>query len=121
MDALPIQEPSGLAAATGGWASRTPGYMHACGHDAHMAMLLGAARLLKAREANLQGRVLLVFQPAEEGFGGARAVLQEGHLQGVAAISGVHVWPAHRSGVITTKACVYACARLSSNTVNHNL
>ena len=73
MDGLPLTEETGLAFASG-----TPGTMHACGHDTHMAMLLGAARLLVARRDALAGRVLLMLQPGEEGFHGARFMLDEG-------------------------------------------
>jgi hippurate hydrolase len=75
MDALPLQEDTGLA-----FASEVPGVMHACGHDTHVAMLLGAARLLVARRDRLAGNVLLMFQPGEEGFHGARTMLEEGLL-----------------------------------------
>jgi len=75
MDALPLQEATGLD-----FASEIPGAMHACGHDTHVAMLLGAARLLVERRAELRGRVLLMFQPGEEGRHGARFMLDEGLL-----------------------------------------
>ena len=75
MDALPLQEETGLD-----FASEIPGAMHACGHDTHVAMLLGAARLLLARRDELAGRVLLMFQPGEEGYHGARYMLEEGLL-----------------------------------------
>ena len=75
MDALPLHEDTGLD-----FASQVDGTMHACGHDTHVAMLLGAARLLLDRRDALAGRVLLVFQPGEEGFHGARFMLEEGLL-----------------------------------------
>ena len=75
MDGLPLQEESGLE-----FSSQVPGAMHACGHDTHIAMLLGGARLLVARREQLAGRVLLMFQPGEEAFGGARFMLEEGML-----------------------------------------
>src|SRR4051794_29202384 len=75
MDALPMPEDTGLE-----FASRTEGQMHACGHDTHTAMLVGAAKLLAARRADIPGRVLFMFQPGEEGFAGARFMLDEGLL-----------------------------------------
>jgi hippurate hydrolase len=82
MDGLPMPEESGVA-----FASEVPGAMHACGHDTHVAMLLGAARLLvdasRADPAALPGPVLLMFQPGEEGFAGARVMLEEGLLDGL--------------------------------------
>ncbi|HRE89033.1 MAG TPA: M20/M25/M40 family metallo-hydrolase, partial [Myxococcota bacterium] len=86
MDGLPIQEETGLA-----YASGSPGRMHACGHDAHMAALAVAGRLLS--EAPPQGvAVRLLFQPAEEGGGGARACIEEGALDGIDIAFGIHVW-----------------------------
>src|SRR6266478_6293213 len=72
MDALPIEEATNLA-----YASRTPGRMHACGHDGHTVMLLGAARYL-AETKNFDGTVYFIFQPAEENEGGGRVMVEEG-------------------------------------------
>jgi amidohydrolase len=90
MDALPITEATGLP-----YASRHDGVMHACGHDLHVAMLAGAAKLLSARQAELPGSVIFMFQPGEEGYAGARLMIEEGVLDaaGSRAIAayGLHV------------------------------
>ena len=78
MDALPLHEDTGLD-----FTSEVDGAMHACGHDTHVAMLLGAARLLVDRVDQLPGPVILMFQPGEEGFAGARVMLEEGLLDGL--------------------------------------
>ncbi|MGK3209193.1 M20 metallopeptidase family protein [Amycolatopsis sp. MEPSY49] len=91
MDAVPVQEETGLA-----FASTVPGAAHACGHDLHTAMLVGAARLLAARQAELANDVVLMFQPGEEGWEGARAMLEEGVLDAagerVGAAFALHVF-----------------------------
>lgn len=101
MDALPIHEQTGLS-----YQSKTPGVMHACGHDAHTAMLLGVARLLK--EESFNGTIRLLFQPAEEnnyddpdGFSGAQRMIVEGALEGVDAAIGLHQMPTMPTGTIT--------------------
>ncbi len=96
MDALPITESTGLP-----YASRTPGVMHACGHDGHTASLLGAAALL-ARDASWRGTVHLVFQPAEEGYGGAKAMLADGLFERfpMERIFGYHNMPGVEAGVV---------------------
>jgi len=88
MDALPLQEATGVE-----FASRNPGVMHACGHDVHLAAALGAARLLAARRETLPGSVVFLFQPDEEGRGGARRMIDAGALEGVDAVFGAHVAP----------------------------
>lgn len=94
MDALPVQEKTGLP-----FASVHPGVMHACGHDGHVAMLLGAAALL--RESVLTGRVDLLFQPAEETGRGAVRMIREGALEGVQAIFAGHIDTHFATGRIT--------------------
>ena len=99
IDALPVTEETGLP-----YASEIPGHMHACGHDFHTPALLGAALLLKRKEHELQGRVKLVFQPAEEAPGGAKKVLETGLLQDVCAIFGMHVSPRLPVGTLGLRA-----------------
>lgn len=87
IDALPVEEKTGLP-----FTSQNPGVMHACGHDNHMAMLLGAAKILTSIRDELPGTVKLLFQPAEETAFGAKAMIAEGVLNGVDAIYGAHIW-----------------------------
>ncbi|HEU5320543.1 MAG TPA: M20 family metallopeptidase [Methylomirabilota bacterium] len=101
MDALPLREETGLP-----FASEVDGAMHACGHDAHVAMLVGAARLLAARRASLAGRVVFAFQPGEEGYHGARAMLEEGLLDGESAPTAafaLHVGSRYPAGVVAAR------------------
>ena len=88
MDALPMPEDTGLD-----FSSTVDGAMHACGHDAHTSMLVGAARLLAERRDELAGRIRFMFQPGEEGFGGAVQMIDEGVLEGVDAAFALHVAP----------------------------
>ncbi|ABO67635.1 M20 metallopeptidase family protein [Geobacillus thermodenitrificans] len=98
MDALPIQEETGLP-----FASKIPGVMHACGHDGHTAILMGAAALLAAQKNKLKGNVRFIFQPAEElSPGGAIGMIREGVLHGVDAIFGLHLWSEFPSGTFWT-------------------
>jgi amidohydrolase len=99
MDALPVQEVGGRE-----YGSQNRGVAHACGHDGHMAMMLAAAKVLTARKGEFSGRVVFLFQPAEEKPpGGAKRMVEEGALDGVDAIFGLHLWqafPTGRVGVI---------------------
>ena len=96
MDALPMDEENDLP-----WKSRIPGVAHMCGHDAHTAMLLGAAHVLAARRSRLSCSVRFLFQPNEEALpGGAPAMIQDGCLEGVDRIYGQHVWPFLDTGTV---------------------
>ena len=104
MDALAVQESADIA-----YCSKNEGCMHACGHDGHMASLLGAAKVLFAERESLKGSVKLIFQPAEEGYGGAKVMISEGVLEEgalgpkVDAIYGIHLWTYEALGTIGCK------------------
>jgi amidohydrolase len=93
MDALPVTEETGLP-----FASEHPGRMHACGHDGHITIALGAAKHLNEHRSDLSGRLVFIFQPAEETVDGAPGMIRDGALEGVDAIVGLHIWPEHPAG-----------------------
>ena len=95
MDALPIQETNELS-----YKSVNKGVMHACGHDAHTAMLLGAAEALSKMRHEIKGEIRFIFQPAEEGFGGAKYMIRDGAIDNVDEIYGMHVWNYQKSGTV---------------------
>jgi amidohydrolase len=101
MDALPIEEENDVA-----YASEHRGAMHACGHDGHVAMLLGAATIVARRRDEVAGTVVLCFQPAEEGKGGAKAMVEDGVLErfGVERAYGLHLATALPAGIIGLRA-----------------
>ncbi|MFX1247088.1 MAG: M20 family metallopeptidase [Promethearchaeota archaeon] len=98
IDALNITEENDVP-----FRSTLPGKMHACGHDAHVAMLLGAARILFKYKDYLKGTLKLIFQPAEEGGAGGEKIVKEGYIDDVDFIFGIHVWHELLSGVIGTR------------------
>ena len=98
MDALPIQETSNLP-----YKSINDGVMHACGHDAHTAMLLGAAEVLSTMKNKIKGEIHFIFQPAEEGYAGAKFMIEDGAIDNVDEIYGMHVWNYQKSGTIGIK------------------
>jgi hippurate hydrolase len=97
MDALPMPEETNLD-----FRSRTEGRMHACGHDAHVAMLTGAAHLLSERRAELAGEIVFMFQPGEEAYGGADVMLGEG-MPEVDGAFAIHVAPQLPTGLVGTR------------------
>ncbi|MBY8828218.1 M20 metallopeptidase family protein [Hephaestia mangrovi] len=99
-DALPMQEETGLP-----FASRVPGAMHACGHDSHTAMLVGAARALCARKDTLPGTIVFMFQPGEEGYHGARYMIDDGLLDVARpeAAFALHISPNIAAGVVVSR------------------
>jgi amidohydrolase len=102
MDALPMSEDTSLD-----FASRVPGAMHACGHDAHVAMLVGAARILDRHRGELAGRVVFMFQPGEEGYAGARLMLDEGLVERYGPVDrahALHITPLVPSGFVATRS-----------------
>ena len=106
MDALPILEQTGLT-----YASKTPGAMHACGHDGHTAMLLGAARYL-AETRNFDGTVVVIFQPAEEGGGGGREMCADGLMDRfkIDEVYGMHNWPGRPVGTFAIRPGAFFAA-----------
>jgi len=99
MDALPIQETNNIS-----YKSINDGVMHACGHDAHIAILLGAAEVLSKNKKYIKGKIKFIFQPAEEGYAGAKFMIEDGAIEGVDEIYGLHVWNYQKSGTIGVKS-----------------
>jgi len=98
MDALPIQETG-----TAEYISQNDGVMHACGHDGHTAMLLGAAKVLADQKDQINGTVRFLFQPAEEGEAGATYMIEDGCLEGVDEVYGIHLWNYQKFGEVGVK------------------
>ena len=114
MDALPMQEINDIP-----YKSQNDGVMHACGHDGHTAMLLGAAEALSQKTDTLNGTVKFLFQPAEEGQGGARYMIEDGALDGVDEVYGIHLWNYQEYGTVGVKpGPILAAADLFEITVH---
>jgi len=99
MDALPVKEANDVP-----YKSKNEGVMHACGHDGHIAMLLGAAKILSLMKNEIEGTVKFIFQPAEENVQGALKIIKEGIVKGVDAILGIHLWADLASGKVSLEA-----------------
>jgi hippurate hydrolase len=106
MDALPMNEETGLP-----YASKTPDAMHACGHDGHTAMLLGAAKYL-SETRNFDGTVVVIFQPAEEGGGGGKEMCDDGMMDrwGIQEVYGMHNWPGQPVGKFAIRSGAFFAA-----------
>ena len=98
MDALPMQETSDIS-----YKSKNDGIMHACGHDGHTAMLLGTAEALSKKAEKLNGTVKFFFQSAEEGYGGAQYMIEDGALKNVDEVYGIHLWNYQKYGTVGVK------------------
>ncbi len=107
MDALPIHEETDVS-----FKSEIDGKMHACGHDCHTAMLLGAAKILKEKESEIKGTIKFLFQPAEEGGAGGKLMREEGALDSpeVERIFGLHVWPLLPTGTVGSREGTFLAA-----------
>jgi amidohydrolase len=115
MDGLPVTELVDLpfkSTVRTQWQGQEVGVMHACGHDNHVAILMGAAEVLAGMKAQLPGTVKFLFQPAEEGLGGAQAMVDDGALTNPApsAVFGLHVWPTHVGSIGVRQGPIMAAA-----------